>query len=228
MAGIAIHAEVDVAAHAAMIVVSWAFRVTIRALKYAVVARVAVACRAHTIGSPVIHGEVRVIESGVQPAGRGVARSATGREACGHVVGIRRCLIVGAVAPITIRRQRRVIVVHVTVGAGHVGMRTGQREPCIVVVERSRRPGCCVMANVALLREACGHVVGIRRSLKILQVAVHAGAARQVVVAIRVTLRTLHVSVRPRQRPAGGGVIERRIIPVARAMANLALLRESR
>ena len=65
MAVIAIHAEVDVAAHAAMIVVSWAFRVTIRALKYAVVARVGVACRAHTIGAPVVHGEVRVIEGGI-------------------------------------------------------------------------------------------------------------------------------------------------------------------
>lgn len=38
------------------------------------------------------------------------------------------------------------------------------------MVERRGLPGCCRVAHIALLRNACGHVVWIRRALIILQV----------------------------------------------------------
>lgn len=227
VAVVAIHAVIDVAAHASMNVVSACLRVTIRALKHTVVARIGVAGRAHTIRSPVIHGEVRVIESGIQPASGCVAGGAAGRKSSRHMVRIRRCLIVRSVAAVAIGRQRRVVVVHVTVGTSYCGVRPRQREPRVVVVERSRRPRCSAMTNVALLRESRGHVVRVRRSLEILQMTVDASPARQVVVAVGVTLRALHVSMRAGQGPAGGGVVEGRVVPVARVMADLALLRES-
>lgn len=45
------------------------------------------------------------------------------------------------------------------------------------------------MAGVACLGEACGHVVGIGRALKVLEVASDARAARQLVVSIYVAIR---------------------------------------
>ena len=111
-----------------MIVVRGAFRVTVRTLKHAVVVRIGMAGRAHSICSPVAHREVRVIEGGVQPGAGRVTGRATGREAGRHVVGIRGSLIVGSMATVTVRRQRRVVIVHMTIRAGHGGVRARERE----------------------------------------------------------------------------------------------------
>ena len=209
-----------------MIVVSPSLHMTIRALKHTVVIRIGVAGRTHAVGSPVIHGEVRVVESGVQPAGGCVASGATGRKSSGDMVGVSRCLIVRTMTAIAVRWQRRVVVVHVTVGAGHSGVRTRQWETRVVVVKRSRRPGRGAVANIALLRESRGPVIRICRSLEVLEVAVHACPACQGVVAIYVTLRALHVGMRAGQRPACCSVVEGRVVPGSRVMADLALLRE--
>ena len=83
------------------------------------------------------------------------------------------------------------------------------------------------MAHIALLRETGSHVTGICGSLEILEVAVHASCAREVVVSVGVALGALHVGVGTGKWPAGGGVVERRAGPVSRAVANFALLRES-
>ena len=73
-------------------------------------------------------------------------------------------------------------------------------------------------------------MIRIRCSLEILQVAVHAVriCAGQVVIVIDVTLCALHGAMRARQREAGRGVIEGRIIPRSGAVTLLAGLRESR
>lgn len=156
-----------------------------------------------------------------------MAGRATSREACRDVVGVRGCLVLGPVTAVTIRRQRRVVVIHVAIGASHLGVRPRKRERCVVMVERRRCPGGRAMAYIALLRQSSRHVIGIGGSLKILQVAVHTSCAREVVVSVGVALRALHIGMGAGEWPAGSGVVEGGAGPVSRAVANLALLRES-
>ena len=89
-------------------------------------------------------------------------------------------------------------------------------------------PRGCVVALRTGLRKCGLHVIRIRRSLEILQVAADASriGAGQVVVAIHVALRALHRCVRPRQREPRSGVIKRCTVPRSRVVALLAGLRE--
>ncbi len=80
MAVVAIHAVVDIPAYAAMIVVRIRLRVTVRALKHAVVIRIGMTGRAHSIRSAVVHGEVRVIEGRIEPRGGRMAGRTRGWE----------------------------------------------------------------------------------------------------------------------------------------------------
>jgi len=72
-------------------------------------------------------------------------------------------------------------------------------------------------------------VIGIRRSLEVFQVATDASRVhtREIVVAIHVTLRALQRRVRPRQREAGGVVIESGARPGRGAVTLLTSLREA-
>ena len=110
------------------------------------------------------------------------------------------------------------------------GMRAGQGEARGRVIERRITPGCGGMALLAGLGEACLHVIGVSRPLEILQVAgdTRRVRARQVVVVVHVTLRTLHGCMRAGQREAGGRVVEGRPIPGRRVVALLAGLGEPR
>ena len=85
------------------------------------------------------------------------------------------------------------------------------------------------MALRASLREIRLHVVWIRRAPEILQVTADARRvrARQVVIAIHVTLRALQAGVRTGQRESGGVVIESGARPGSGGMALLASLREA-
>ncbi len=96
------------------------------------------------------------------------------------------------------------------------------------MVEGRRRPGRRAVTYVALLWQSSRHVIGIGGSLEILKVAIHASRAREVVVSVGVALRALHIGVGAGERPSGGRMIESRASPGDRAVANLALLRESR
>src|SRR5579885_1817651 len=66
---IAIHAVVDVPAHALVLRICVLFRMAVGALEDAVVVRIGVAGRAHAIGAAMIHIEPGVIEHGAGPAG---------------------------------------------------------------------------------------------------------------------------------------------------------------
>ena len=57
------------------------------------------------------------------------------RKAGCHVVRIGSVLVILLVAAIAVRRQRRVIVVHMTLAAGQLRVRPGQRERGVVVIE---------------------------------------------------------------------------------------------
>jgi len=80
VAAVAIHAVVDIAADAPMFVICLRLRVTDRALKNGVVVWIGMAGRAHSIRSAMVHGEVGVIEGGVEPVRSRMAGRATGGE----------------------------------------------------------------------------------------------------------------------------------------------------
>ena len=82
------------------------------------------------------------------------------------------------------------------------------------------------MAALTSGREAALHVVGIRGSLVILEMAIHARAAGQLVVIVHMTLRTLEGGVSASKREAGGSVVENGIVPGNRAVTGLAGLWE--
>ena len=182
---------------------------------------------ADSVGVTVICVEPGVIENGTEPSGRRMTSGARGGEPCGNVVRIIGCLIDVFMAPVAIGRQGGVVVIHMTVCAGDPGVCAGQRERRVVVVEGGRGPCGGVVADVTLLRETYRKVIRTGRTLKLCEVATDTGGRGQVVVAIGVALGALQTGVCPGERETGGGMIERRGSPVGRAMADLALLRET-
>jgi len=137
---VAIHAVVNVSADIPVFRIGVRFCVAIGALENAVVTGVGMASRADSIGVAMIGREPGVIEGRTQPTGRRVATRAGSWESCGNVVRVVRALVVEFVAAVTIRRQRCVVIVHVTIGASDGSVRAGQREGGVVVVEGRRRP----------------------------------------------------------------------------------------
>ena len=124
------------------------------------------------------------------------------RKAGLHVVRVRGALIVLQVARHAGGHRDVVIVVDVAVDAlpRWDGVRPRQRETRARVVETCSRPGRCVVALLSGLRKSALHVIGIRRSLVILQVAGDAGRSRQIVVVVDVAIDALprRHRVRPR------------------------------
>src|ERR1700756_136350 len=111
---VAVGAVVDIPTHIGMLEIrSIIVAVATGALEHRVVARVGVAGCANTVRVAVIRWEVRVVEGGSGPTGRGVARIASGREASRLVIGIRGPGVIRLVAAVAGRGQRRVVVVHV-------------------------------------------------------------------------------------------------------------------
>ena len=64
-----------------------------------------------------------------------------------------------------------VVVVGMAGGAGNCGVRAGERECGVVVIELGRAPGARCMADGAVGGEAGGDVVGIRSSCEVRLVA---------------------------------------------------------
>jgi len=84
-----------------------------------------------------IYGEPRVIKRCSRPRCGVVARSASRREYCRRrlVHGVRGGVVIRFMAPIAVRGQRRIIIVHVAARAGHLDMEASQRERCRVVIK---------------------------------------------------------------------------------------------
>lgn len=83
------------------------------------------ASRAHSSCIAVVGWEPGVVKRGARPCCRGVAGLAGGREPGGRMIRIRRGLVFGLVTGETVSRNRSVVVVHVTAGAGHGGVLAG-------------------------------------------------------------------------------------------------------
>ena len=116
-----------------------------------------------------------------------------------------------------------------TLGARKCSVRAREWETGGRVVEGCLRPRRRVVTLLTGLRESRLHVIGIRRSLEILQMATDAGSVRrrQVVVSVHVTLTALHRRVSTGQREAGGRMVKRGVVPCRRRMALLAGGREA-
>jgi hypothetical protein len=114
------------------------------------------------------------------------------------VIRIGGALEIGQVAAHTRGRRQVVVIVDVALGALQRRVRAGQREAGIVVIKGGLRPRSRVVALLTGLRESRTDVVRIRRSLKILQMAVDAVRIRasQVVIVVEVAQRALQRSMR--------------------------------
>ena len=178
MTVVAIDTVVYVSADAVVICIRLCLRMTVRTLKNCVVARIGVASGTHTIGATMIRGEPGVIEGCIKPAGGGVTYPTGGRESGSNVVRTRRALVNRLVTGIAIRGSVVVVVLYVALSAWNAHMRSGQRESRVVMVERRRDPGCCSVANVALLWESCGYMVRIGGAAVVLDMACHASCRR--------------------------------------------------
>ena len=114
---VAVDAVVDIAANALVVLVGLRLRMAVRALENGVIVWIRVAGRAHSICSAVVDGEVGVIPVCRDPRCRVVAGGAGRWESCRRVVWICRAIVIGLVARVAVRWQRRVIVVDVATGA---------------------------------------------------------------------------------------------------------------
>jgi len=174
----------------------------------------------------------RMIKRRVHPVRRVMAGIASLREIRRHVVGIGRSLVILQVATHASCRVQAVVVVDMAVGAGSRWHRVHSRESetGARMIKRRVHPVRGVVARIASLREVRRHVVGIGRSLIVLQVATDAGRTGQVVIVVDVAIGAgpRRHRVQTSQREPGAGVIKRGIQPGAGAVARIASLREIR
>jgi len=165
--------------------------------------------------------------------GRGVVTQfASLGESAGHVVGIGCSLEILEVARHAGIRSQVVIVVGMAIGASarRHGVRAGQREIDRRMIKGGRRPACGRMARVAGRGKVQRDVIRVCRALEILQMATHAGRARQRVVVIHVAIGTgaRRNRVQPGELEARGVVVKCRVHPVGSVVTGFAGLREIR
>ena len=158
--------------------------------------------RAHAVSAAVIHREIRVIESCIQPRGRVVTGLASGRKPGRDVIGVVRSLVIGLVAAIAGGGQRQVIIVYVTLRARHRCVEAGQRECRQVVIERCLQPRSRVVADLASVREANRGVRGIIGRVVVRHMTCRTRRIREVVVVVHMTLGACDGQVEPSQREA--------------------------
>jgi hypothetical protein len=176
MAGVAIHAVVNVVPDAAVFGIhSWfVVRVTVSAAEHSEVTRIRMTVGARgplTVVGARIDREPRVVEHCSSPRGCVVACLACCWEICGYVIRVRYRRELGLVTGIAVSWCPGVLSVHVAVCTSHIDVRARQWEGRFVVVEVSRRPCGCAVTYLASLRETGGDVVRVLRVVVIGQVA---------------------------------------------------------
>ena len=174
----------------------------------------------------------RVIKACALPRRGAVALLARLREVGGHVIRIAGPVVIVQVAADAGRVGDVVVVVYVAVRTlpWRHGMQSRQREGRLRVVELRWLPARRVMASFASLRKSSLLVIGIRRSLEILQVAGNASCRSDVVIVVDVAIGALprRDGVRSIQRKIDRVVIETRGLPCHCAVTLLAGLRKMR
>jgi len=169
---------------------------------------------------------LRVIEACRRPTAGGVADLAGLRDALLHVIGVGGAGVVGQVARYASRDSNVVIVVLVAIRTlpRRIGVHAGQRKSGLRVIEACRRPTASGVADLAGLRDALLHVIGVGGAGVVVQVARYASRDRNVVVVVFVAVRALpwRHGVHARQRERGLRVIEVCWRPAVGGMAGLA------
>ncbi len=132
-----------------MVLVRHRLSVAVGALEHAVVVRIGMTRGADSVGPAVRGRKPGVVERGICPLHRVMARCARSREMSRGVIGIAGAQVIGFMAAITIRGQRQIVIVHVAGIAGQLGMRPGQRECRVVVIEGRVVPIIQVVTGVA-------------------------------------------------------------------------------
>lgn len=106
-------------------------------------------------------------------------------------------------------------------------MRSGEREPCLAVVQRCRNPAHGRVALLAGLRKSGGLVVWIGRAVVVVDVARDAGCAQTGKYATRMAIGTGLRGVSAHQGEQRLGMVEHRACPSGRVVADGTILRES-
>ena len=235
MALVAVHAVIDIPADIRVLEVGCvAAAMATRALKNGVVVRIGVAGGAHAVGIAVIHGKPGMVESGSRPRRGGMAGCARRREH-GRGRGVNRVRgrrVIRFMAAVTIGGERRVIVVHMAIRAGHRRVRASEREGRGAVIEGAIRPQCGVVAELAGRWEAYLNMV-YRRSRVVVVIQVARDASRvgagQAVVIVDMTVGAYprRNRVRIGQSKSRRGVIEFAIRPEHRVVATFTSRRET-
>lgn len=236
MALIAVDAVVYITGNAGMFRIRLRRRMTGCALENGVVRRVRMASGANSVSAAMIRREPSVVKRCAKPIRGdpgGVACHACRRETRSRMVRVCRSVVVGLVARIAIGRRSGKNTADVAAAAGHTDVRSLKRERRVVMVENGAEPvRCCPrgMANRAILREVRRDVVrharkrpGVR---EVLGVAAVAGGGQRSRVIVGVASRARYRRVRSLKRKSSGAVIEVRIEPVDRGVAQRTILRE--
>ena len=190
MALVAMIAVVYVAPHTPMLRIGLRFCVAVGAGEDRVIVRIGVAISADAVCVAVVQREPGVIEFPVRPLDGVVTGFARRRKVRGGVVRIVGSQVIRLMTAVTVRGQSLVVVVNVAVFAcprGH-GVRACQRESGPAVIEGGVGPLDRVVANLAGLRKARLHMVGIVSVVKVSQVAGDAGRVVQLVIIVDVAV----------------------------------------
>ena len=146
MALVAIRAVIHIAAYTLMFRICLRLRVAARTRENRVVGRIRVASSANSSGISVVNWKEGVVERRSRPRGCGVAGLAGSWETRRGVIRVGSGLVIGLMARETVGRNRRVVVVHVATGTGHLHVEARQRKGCRAVIELTVCPRDHVMA----------------------------------------------------------------------------------
>ena len=172
----------------------------------------------------------RVVECGAEPVHGRVAAGAILREIRGFVRRIVGPVVIRLVTVPASAIRQTVVVIDVALRALQAGMRAGQREAGIGVVEGSAGPirNGVAVAESAILREPGSCVRRVVSAGIIRLVAIPAIGAAQRIIVVYMARRALLSSVNPHESESRRRVAEPRPQPLYGCVTQRAVLRECR
>ena len=164
--------------------------------------------------------EPSVIEGRSSPACGRVTSSASGGEACSHVIRVRGPGVVRFVTRVTVGRCSRKLTIDVTAAAWNGYMRSSQGKSRTGVIESAVGPFDCVVAGRARRWKTRRHMTWICRCRVICLVTRVAVGRRSRKLTIDVTAAAWNGYMRSRERENCFRMIEDRVGPFDRVVAN--------
>ena len=143
-------------------------------------------------------------------------------ESPGHVIWIRRALVVLPVAADAGSIGQVVVAIDMAIAALQFQVPSRQGKAALGMIECSGLPRGGAVAHGAVRRKTRRCVVRVRCPLVVLHVAAHARSARQVVIAVDVAVGALQPGVRAADGETYSRVIEARGLPSGCGVAVLA------